>query len=149
MPFSLLIQKTKNQYYRAFDCIENNSLISGLVDVTPFLRYFNDNVYRHIGEHELVSDVIDRFTNLLKTGGATVKEKDLFHFVLSKYGNGEFSTKQLEHDFGNCAYATIRSFVLKFAEHGLLEAHPYGNRVKYCISPPQTAAIKPSSTAKK
>ena len=34
------------------------------------------------------------------------------------YGDAEFSTKQLEKDFGDAAYATIRSFVLKFEKLG-------------------------------
>ena len=45
------------------------------------------------------------------------------------YGDAEFSTKQLEKDFGDTAYATIRSFVLKFKKLGLLESTQYGNRV--------------------
>lgn len=36
------------------------------------------------------------------------------------YGDAEFSTKQLEKDFGDAAYATIRSFVLKFEKLGLI-----------------------------
>ena len=42
-------------------------------------------------------------------------------------------TKQLEKDFGNAAYATIRSFVLKFEKLGLLKSTQYGNRVKYTV----------------
>ena len=42
-------------------------------------------------------------------------------------------TKQLEKDFGNAAYATIRGFVLKFEELGLLRTIKYGNRNKYQV----------------
>lgn len=42
-------------------------------------------------------------------------------------------TAQLEKDFGNAAYATIRSFVLKFEKLGLLQSARYGNRVKYAV----------------
>ena len=49
------------------------------------------------------------------------------------YGDAEFSTKQLEKDFGNAAYATIRSFALKFEKLGLLKSTRYGNRVKYAV----------------
>ena len=42
-------------------------------------------------------------------------------------------TKQLEKDFGNAAYATIRSFVLKFEQLGLLTSARYGNRLKYRV----------------
>lgn len=45
-----------------------------------------------------------------------------------------FSTKQLEKDFGNAAYATIRAFVIKFEEQGLLTKQSYGNRNKYRVN---------------
>jgi len=53
--------------------------------------------------------------------------------VLSCYGTDEFSTKRLEKDFGDAAYATIRAFVLKFEELGLLTSAKYGTRVKYRV----------------
>lgn len=77
------------------------------------------------------SDTIGTYQAALSEGKITEKEKVLWGFVLSAYGNGEFSTKQLERDFGNAAYATIRAFVLKFQELGLLRAQKYGNRNKY------------------
>ncbi len=133
LPFSSIIQKTKNNYYKAFDYTESNVLVSGRLDITPFLSYFSDNVYRKIGEYSLQNDAMDEFQQLLGNGMITEKEKELFYFVLSQYGLNEFSTKQLEKDFGNCAYATIRSFVLKLTKEGILDQHPYGNRNKYCI----------------
>lgn len=45
----------------------------------------------------------------------------------------EFTTKQLEKDFRNAAYATIRTFVMKFHEMGLLTARKAGNRVFYRV----------------
>lgn len=63
----------------------------------------------------------------------TEKETRLWGFVLSAYGIGEFSTKQLEKDFGDAAYATIRGFVLKFEGLGLLSSVKYGPRVKYKV----------------
>ena len=49
------------------------------------------------------------------------------------YGDAEFSIKQLEKDFGDAAYATIRSFVLKFEKLRLLKPMRYGNHVKYAV----------------
>ena len=49
------------------------------------------------------------------------------------YGDAEFSTKQLEKDFGDAAYATIRSFVLKFEKLGLIKSTQYGNRMKFPV----------------
>ena len=104
--------------------------LSGVVDVTPFIVYFNDNVYDKI---IIKSDGMDNalFQEKLSEGMITVKEKELWHFVSANYGEKEFSTKQLEKDFGNAAYATIRGFVLKFSEMGLLASQQYGNRVRY------------------
>ena len=62
------------------------------------------------------------------------KEKALWEFVCSTYGKAEFSTKQLEKEYGNAAYATIRTFVLKFTELGLLTTQSYGKRKKYRLS---------------
>ncbi|MEA4973998.1 MAG: hypothetical protein VB119_12645 [Candidatus Metalachnospira sp.] len=54
--------------------------------------------------------------------------------MISVYGEREFSTKMLERDFGNAAYATIRGVVLKFEELHLLMEQKYGNRVKYRVN---------------
>ena len=134
LPFSSIIQKTKQDYYKAFDYTEKNVLISGRLDITPFLSYFADVVYHKMGDYSLQNNTVDAFQQLLANGKITQKENELFQFVLSRYGMGEFSTKQLEKDFGNCAYATIRSFVLKLTKEGILEQHPYGTRNKYSIA---------------
>ncbi len=142
LPFSSLIQKSKKEYYKAFDLIEQNAKISGLTDITPFLKYFNEYVYKNIGEYRLENHVVEEFLSLLDAGVITEKEKYLFNFVISYYGEEEFSTKQIERDFGKCAYATIRSFVLKLTEYGIFDAHLYGNRTKYCLADSHIAAKK-------
>ena len=91
-----------------------------MLDVTPFLKYFVDEVYNKLPEQEIKADVLDAYKSALKQGKITEKESKLWQFVLSSYGTGEFSTKQLEKDYGNAAYATIRSFVIKFTSLGLL-----------------------------
>lgn len=131
LPFSSLIIETKDKYNKAYELVEQNTKISGLIDISPFLHYFNECVYRHIGERDHHSNALEVFSELLKQGEITGKEKELFNFVLSYYGQNEFSTKELERDFGNSAYATIRTFVLKMTEKGLFEEHIYKNRKKY------------------
>jgi transcriptional regulator of heat shock response len=69
----------------------------------------------------------------LASGTVTEKEQKLWNYVLSAYGTEPFSTKQLEKDYGDAAYATIRSFVRKFQELGLLDSQTYRNRVKYWV----------------
>ncbi|EPR10045.1 Fic family protein [Ruminiclostridium papyrosolvens] len=131
--FSKHINNSKNKYYSSFLDIEENYKISKLLDITPFIRYFNEYVYSKIDAASGVVPVYEIFTQAMRDGKITEKERDLWNFVLSAYGDGQFSTKQLEKDFGNAAYATIRSFVLKFQELGLLASQRFGNRVKYSI----------------
>ncbi len=133
IPFSSYINKSLSAYYKAYTQVEDNFKISELIDITPFFIYFIENVYNHISASDYNIDMIEVYRVALSEGKITEKEKDLFNFVLSAYGNKEFSTKQLEKDFKNAAYATIRSFVLKFEKMGILVSHKYGNRVKYTI----------------
>lgn len=133
VPFSNYIENSRSQYYHAYSLVESNAAISGIVDITPFLVYFIENIYHKISGTFPPAPNTAVFSRALSQGHVTEKEKDLWQFVLSAYGNHEFSTKQLEKDFGNAAYATIRSFVLKFEKLELLASTKYGNRVKYHV----------------
>ena len=95
--------------------------------------YFANNVYNKIDDSVAEVNTLTVYDEAVKNGKITEKETMLWKFVLSYYGLNEFSTKQLEKDFGDAAYATIRSFVLKFEEIGLLASTHYGPRVKYNI----------------
>ena len=132
LPFSSLIEKSRKEYYNAFTRTEKNSCYSGLIDVTPFLRYFTEKIYNRLPEDEPTTDT-QRLRALREDGKITEKEQRLWDFVLSRYGGGEFSTKMLEKDFGDAAYATIRAFVLKFTDLELLIAERYGSRTKYRV----------------
>lgn len=133
VPLSEYVEKSRKGYYDAYTLAEQNARISGVLDVTPFLVYFIENVYHKLGSALPAPSTTDTFKKALEQGGVTEKEQALWHFVLSAYGDGEFSTKQLEKDFGNAAYATIRGFVLKFEKLGLLRSSKYGNRIKYQV----------------
>ena len=133
IPLSSFIERSRKKYYDAYTLAEDNAKISGVMDITPFLVYFIENVYDKLGNNAMQANTPDAFNNALADGLITEKEKDLWNFALSAYGDGEFSTKQLERDFGNAAYATIRGFVLKFEGLALLSAQKYGNRIKYSI----------------
>lgn len=133
IPLSEYIEKSRRSYYNAYTLTEQNAALSGTLDVTPFLVYFIENVYHKLsGVHDPRQPSAD-FQRVLAEGSVTEKERDLWYYVLSAYGTGEFSTKQLEKDYGHAAYATIRGFVLKFEKLGLLTVQKYGNRVKYRI----------------
>ena len=130
---SALIRSSRSRYYKAYQQIEENAKISGCIDVTPFVLYFAENVYAHLSDSLPSQFVLDEFANALLVGEITQKEHELWNFVLNRYGKNEFSTKQLEKDFGDAAYATIRTFVQKFAQRGLLQCKKYSNRPKYRV----------------
>ena len=104
------------------------------MDVTPFLVYFIEHVYHTLVSALPSSQTTETFQNALSQGEITEKEQALWQFVLTAYGESPFSTKQLEKDFGNAAYATIRGFVRKFETLGLLRSAKYGNRIKYQVA---------------
>ena len=131
VPLSEYVGKSRRGYYDAYTLAEQNTQISEILDVTPFLVYFIENVYHKLVTALPAPSITDAFQRALEQGNVTEKEQALWHFVLTAYGSSEFSTKQLEKAFGNAAYATIRGFVLKFEKLGLLRAARYGNRIKY------------------
>ena len=134
IPLSAYVERSRRAYYNAYTLAERNAQISGVMDVTPFLVYFIENVYHKLITALPASNTTETFQHALAQGDVTEKEQALWQFVLTAYGNSQFSTKQLEKDFGNAAYATIRGFVLKFEKLGLLRSAKYGNRIKYQIA---------------
>lgn len=134
VPFSSKIEKTRKAYYNAYTAIEENKRYSGKIDITPFLIYFADNVYNAYNEKTTDKNLLREYKKYLDNGEVTEKESRLWKFVLSNYGTDEFSTKMLEKDFQNAAYATIRGFVQKIERLGLLSSTKYGTRIKYKIN---------------
>ena len=134
IPLSEYVNKSRRGYYDAYTLTENNAKISGVLDVTPFLVYFIQNVYHKLDSALPAPATTDAFAKALAGGTVTEKEAALWRFVLSAYGDTEFSTKQLEKDYGHAAYATIRGFVLKFEKMGLLRSVKYGNKNKYHVN---------------
>ena len=103
------------------------------LDVTPFLVYFIEHVYHQLEDVASSASAIGAFQTVL-SGAALQKRRRTCGILSSRpMAMVEFSTKQLERDFGNAAYATILSFVLKFEKLGLLQSQKYGNRVKYSL----------------
>ena len=133
-PFSRYVAESKAAYYKAYEHVEKNAMLTGYTDVTPFLSYFCKEVY-----NRLQADTAPAHTDFkvyqqaLADGKITEKERLLWEYVLSAYGTSEFTTKQLEKDFRNAAYATIQTFVMKFHDMDLLAARNAGNRVFYKV----------------
>ncbi len=133
IPFSSQIEKSRKAYYDAYTLIQKNQKFSGVIDITPFILYFTKHVYNKMTADSTDMDTLALYEDAVKNGQVTEKETKLWKFVLSCYGTGEFSTKQLEKDFGDAAYATIRGFVQKFKKLGLFASTKYGARVKYKV----------------
>ena len=133
VPMSRFVEESRSRYYKAYTLVEQNQQISGILDVTPFLVYFAQAVYSRLGEDQPQHHTLQAFEEALRQGNITEKERVLWQFVLTAYGNEEFSTKPQQKDIGAAADATIRSFVLKFERLGLLTSIQYGNRVKYRV----------------
>ena len=133
IPFSSQIEKSRKAYYNAYTAVEENRRYSNKIDVTPFVLYFIENVYNKIDNEVVGVETLSVYDEAVKNGKITEKETKLWKFVLSYYGTDEFSTKQLERDFSNAAYATIRNFVIKFEKLGLLCSVNYGTKFKYKV----------------
>ncbi|MDL2261729.1 Fic family protein [Methanimicrococcus sp. OttesenSCG-928-J09] len=133
IPFSAYVNENRSGYYKAFKTMTENYEISNIMDITPFLHFYIENVFSRFEEIQKTETVLSDFKRIVESGAVTKKEEELFYFVLSNYGRSEFSTKMLEKDYRNVAYATVRTFVLKFEDLGLLKSQKYGARVKYSI----------------
>ncbi len=128
---SKLIENSKKEYYKAFDEIEDDFEYSKIIDCTKFINYMYTHVYSKIIKNETN---ITSYLKLLKSGAITEKENKLWNFVCENYYGSYFSTKQLEKDYKDISYETVRKFVTKFEEHGLLTKIIVGSRNKYIIS---------------
>ncbi|MGN0457461.1 MAG: Fic family protein, partial [Eubacterium sp.] len=134
VPFSSYVEKSRKKYYDAYTLVEENYKLSGVIDITPFLIYFIQNVYEKMTGDTVKTNTLERYNSALSSGEITEKEAKLWQFVLSAYAGDTFTTKQLERDFGDAAFATVRSFVLKFTDLGLLNAQKMKNKVLYSIN---------------
>ena len=48
IPFSSKIEKSRKAYYDTYTTIEQNKKYSNVIDVTPFVIYFIENVYNQM-----------------------------------------------------------------------------------------------------
>ena len=131
--FSSYIYQSRTHYYQSFAKIEENHSISKVIDITPFLSYFISYVYNKLEENPNDNSRYAIYEEKLKEGMITLKESQLWNYTCSAFPKEEFSTKQLEKEYAQAAYATIRSFVIKFEGFKLLEKSTYGNRIRYRI----------------
>lgn len=134
VPFSSYVEKIRRKYYDVYTLVEENYKLSGVIDITPFLIYFTQNVYEKMTGDTVKANTLEKYNSALSSGEITQKEAKLWQFVLSTYAGDTFTTKQLEKDFGNAAFATVRTFVLKFTNLGLLNAQKMKNKVLYSVN---------------
>ncbi|MBE6037520.1 MAG: Fic family protein [Clostridiales bacterium] len=133
VPLSAYVQQSRSGYYKAYRLAEQNAELSGMLDVTPFLQYFCESVYGRLQDAQPREESLREAEEAYLQGTVTAKERDLWNFVLQEYGTDEFSTKQLENDFGKAAYATIYAFVHKFTDLELLEKRAGSARPRYRV----------------
>ena len=126
-------EKAGRGYYDAYTLAEQNTQISEILDVTPFLVYFIENVYHKLVTALPAPSITDAFQRALEQGNVTEKEQALWHFVLTAYGSSEFLPNSWRKPSGMLPMRRSVDFVLKFEKLGLLRAARYGNRVKYRI----------------
>ena len=134
VPFSSYVEKSRRKYYDVYTLVEENYRLSGVIDITPFLIYFTQNVYEKMTGDTVKANTLEKYNSALSSGEITEKEAKLWQFVLSTYAGDPFTTKQLEKDFGDVAFATVRTFVLKFTDLGLLNAQKMKNKVLYSVA---------------
>ncbi|MDD6673067.1 MAG: Fic family protein [Eubacteriales bacterium] len=134
VPFSSYVEKSRRKYYDVYTLVEENYRLSGVIDITPFLIYFTQNVYEKMTGDTVKANTLEKYNSALSAGEITQKEAKLWQFVLSTYAGDTFTTKQLEKDFGDVAFATVRTFVLKFTNLGLLNAQKMKNKVLYSVA---------------
>ena len=83
-PFSRYIAESKAAYYKAYERVEKNAMLTGYTDMTPFLSYFCKEVY-----NRLQADTAPAHTDFkvyqqaLADGKITEKERLLWEYVLS------------------------------------------------------------------
>lgn len=134
IPFSKLIKKNKNKYYNAYTLVEENAKYLDAIDVTPFILFFKEYVYDEMSKNVSFSNnTLEKYKIALEEHKITSKEDELWHFILSNYAENEFTSKKLEKDFGNAAYATIYKFLNKFTTLELLNAKKMSNKTLYSI----------------
>lgn len=132
--FTKCIVQSRFLYEQTKQLIYKNKVDSEFVDVTPFLCYYAEHVYR---EAEMPLPVpkntIEACKKAQDDGLVTVRQKALWDFILSAYGCDEFTETQLYSDFKHISTTTVSKFLVRFVGLGLIEKTRYSGRFKYRV----------------
>lgn len=132
--FTKCIVQSRTIYEQTKQLMDRNWADSGILDVTPFLRYYEEHVY---GKAEMPLPVpkntIEACKRAQDDGLVTVRQKALWDFVLLAYGCDEFTETQLCSDFKHISNATVSKFLARFISLGLIEKTRYSGRFKYRV----------------
>ena len=90
VPLSGYVEKSRRGYYNAYTLAEQNAKISGVMDVTPFLTYFIENVYHKLVPVLLDPDTTEIFQNAL--AGAMSRKRNRPCGSLSSLSMGKASS---------------------------------------------------------
>ncbi len=128
------IVQSRTIYEQTKQLMNRNRADCGILDVTPFLRYYEKHVY---GKAEMPLPVpkntIEACKRAQDDGLVTVRQKALWDFVLLAYGCDEFTETQLCSDFKHISNATVSKFLARFVSLGLIEKTRYSGRFKYRV----------------
>lgn len=132
--FTKCIVQSRSLYEQTKQLMYKNKAESGVVDVTPFLRYYAEHVYRKAEMPLPVpKNTIEACKKAQDEGLVTVRQKALWDFILSAYGCDEFTETQLCSDFKHISNTTVSKFLVRFVSLGLIEKTRYSGRFKYRV----------------
>lgn len=132
--FTKYIVQNRAAYEKAKLEVRRNHEESGVLDVTPFLRYYVVNVYHEPALSVAVpKNALEACQKAQDEGFITRRQKALWDFVLSAYGGNEFTETQLRVEFGHVSRSTVAKFLMRFVELGLLEKIRYRGQFRYQV----------------
>ena len=74
VPFSSYVEKSRRKYYDAYTLVEENYKLSGVIDITPFLIYFTQNVYEKMTGDTVKANSLEKYNSALSSGEIAQKE---------------------------------------------------------------------------
>lgn len=67
----MTVEKSRKKYYDAYTLVKQSEKISGVLDGTPFLVYFAENVYHKLGGNLPTARTMNGFKTIMERGEVT------------------------------------------------------------------------------
>lgn len=134
LSFAKSIVRSRAAYEQTRASIRRNQERSGVLDITPFLAYYADHVYGEAKMPVMVpKDTLEAFQKAQNEGLITVRQKEVWEFILLAYGRGEFTNQKICSDFGHISYSAATKYLTAFVDLGLVERIRYGTQNRYRV----------------